>query len=171
MQCAQYSLRNQGCMGTWLFPSILGLCDSHCFQLTQISLLLFGHKLHGVNMWKLFLKRYRISSSLYYSTLSFLVPRDAQSLRRKKNEHFAEDWNLFHCFYIFSYVQIEKHSRKTFFGDWCVGTTLRKALLLWKNCCKPKGLLLRPVILWCRTAVLWLQPESFLVKMVLEYIQ
>lgn len=106
---------------------------------------------------------------LSYSFLSF--PQGCSEFEEKKNEHFAEDWNQFHCFHIFSYVQIEKHSRKTFFGDWCVGTTLRKPLLLWKNCCKPKGLLLHPVILWYRTAVLWLQPESFLVKMVLKYIQ
>lgn len=100
---------------------------------------------------------------LSYSFLS--CPQGFWVWGDKKKDHFGEDW--FYCFHIFSYVQIEKHSRKSF-GDWCVGTTLVKPLLLWKNCCKPKGLLLCPVILWYRTAVLWLQLEFFLVKMVLE---
>lgn len=44
-------------------------------------------------------------------------------------------------------------------------------LLLWKNCCKSRRLLLHPVILLCGIAALWLQLELFLVLMMLEYIQ
>jgi len=52
-----------------------------------------------------------------------------------------------------------------------MGTTFIKPLLLWKYCCKPRGLLLHLVILLHEIAVLWLRCEYFLVLMVLEHTE